>query len=87
MTRKKHYTRKRKKEKRTILFFGEGSSECFFLKHIRKIYDRNPDIKITIKDGGGGSADMVVANAIRCYGLFDEKIVVIDNDKASEEMQ
>lgn len=86
MIKRKHQNKKWKKQKRTILFYGEGASEDVFLRHLRKIYAHNHGIKITIKNGNGGSADIIVKKAINYYGAFDVRVVLVDNDKPKKEM-
>lgn len=86
MPKKKRHTQKKKKQKRTVLFFGEGADENAFLKYIRRLYAHNASVKITIRDGNGGSADMVVKKASNFTGDFDHRIAMIDNDKPQKEM-
>ena len=81
MPRKKQQKSIRKKQKRTILFYGEGASENVFLRHLKNIYANDLGIKITIKNGNGGSPDMVVRKAINREGDFGIRVVIVDSDR------
>ena len=81
MLRKNQRKSIRKKQKRTILFYGEGASENVFLRHLKKNYANDPGIKITIKNGNGGSPDVVVRKAINREGDFGLRVVVVDSDR------
>ncbi|MEK7118197.1 MAG: hypothetical protein AAB869_01160, partial [Patescibacteria group bacterium] len=66
--------------------YGEGFGEEVFLKHLRALYSRDSGVAVTVRYGRGGTAVDVILNAVREPGDFDRKIVVLDNDKGSEEM-
>lgn len=87
MSRTNPYKKPRRRAKRTILFYGEGSAEEVFLKHLRKTYAQNRGIAVTVKSGQGGTADGIVRKAFRYNpGGFDQKVVLLDNDKTRSEM-
>lgn len=86
MSRTNPYKKKRRSANKTVLIFGEGLHEELFLKYLQKLYSRNSGVAITIRNGKGGSAVDIVANASRELGDFDRRIVVLDNDKDPNEM-
>ncbi|KKR12278.1 MAG: hypothetical protein UT41_C0002G0052 [Candidatus Wolfebacteria bacterium GW2011_GWC2_39_22] len=86
MMQEKSITRKNRQANKTLLIFGEGLGEEVFLKHLRGLYAQKKNVRITIKAGKGGSADRIVIDASKERADYDERIVVLDNDKASSEM-
>ena len=86
MSRTNPYKKKRRRVKKTLLIFGEGSREEIFLKHLKKLYSYNRGVEIKIKKGKGGDAPGIVINADKVLGDFDRRIVVLDNDKSKAEM-
>jgi hypothetical protein len=88
MSRTNPNKKAKRKAKKTILFYGEGSTEEVFLKHLRKNYSRNSGVAVTIKNGQGGTADRIIKRAISCNPAgFDKKIAWLDNDKSKKEME
>lgn len=77
----KRYT---KNDKRTILLVGEGPADAAFLKHVKHLYDRNPEKKITIKASDGGSPHDIIDTAIRDRFSFEERYVLLDADLITE---
>lgn len=86
MSRTNPYKKKRRQASKTLLAFGEGFNDGIFLKHLKKLYAFNTDIAITVKKGKGGDAKSIVVEAIKTPGAFDKKVVVLDNDKPTNEM-
>lgn len=80
-------TMSRSKPKNTLLLYVEGYSEKIFLEHIRGIYARGNDVKVTIKSGSGGSPEAIVSEALREIGSFDRRAIVMDNDGKIKEME
>jgi len=62
-------------------------AEEVFLKYLRKVYARNKGVAVTIRREKGGTADGVVTSAIKFLGDFDQKVVVLDNDKPKQEIE
>ena len=87
MARTNPYKKPPRKAKKTILFYGEGSAEEVFLKHLRKVYARNSGVAVTIRNGQGGTADGIVEKASCYFGAFGKRIVLLDNDKPKAEME
>lgn len=79
--------KKQRVAKHTILVYGEGPNDKIFLEHLRGIYARNSNVKVTIRSGKGGSPKEIVTAAIKEMGAFDQRTVVIDNDKGAKEMK
>ncbi len=86
MSRTNPHKKKRRLAKRTLLIHGEGEEDCVFLKHLRSLYSQNSNSTCKINRGKGGSADSIVLQAIRSPGAYDKRIVILDNDKAKNEM-
>lgn len=57
-----------------------------FLKYLRGLYSRDSGVAVTIRNGKGGTATNIIANAVNEPGAFDRRIVVLDNDKSKQEM-
>lgn len=87
MSRTNPYKKKRRSVKSTLLVFGEGLHEEVFLKYLKSVYNRNSGRGVTIRNGKGGTAIDIVANALREPGDFDRRIVVVDNDKGQHEIE
>ena len=66
--------------------YGEGLGEETFLKYLKSLYSRDSGVAVTVRNGRDGTALDVILNAVREPGDFDRKIVIIDNDKGSEEI-
>jgi len=87
MSRTNPYKKKRRAASQTLLMYGEGLGEETFLKHLRSLYARDSGVAVTIRNGKGGNAVNVIIDASNAPGGFDNRIVVIDNDKGDAEMQ
>ncbi|HEY4503743.1 MAG TPA: RloB domain-containing protein [Candidatus Paceibacterota bacterium] len=87
MSRTNPFKKKRRAASRTLLVFGEGMCEEMFLKHIKSLYSYIANIAVTVRKGKGGTAFDVVIDSDKIPGDFDKKVVVLDNDKSTEEMQ
>lgn len=87
MSRTNPNKKKRRSASKTILVYGEGLAEEVFLKHLRGIYSYNQNIAVTVKRGRGGTADGIVMQAHRAQGAFNQRVVVLDNDKSKREME
>ncbi len=87
MSRSNPFKKKRRAASRTLLVFGEGLCEEFFLKHIKGHYSQNANVAVTVRKGKGGTAFDVVIDSDKIPGDFERKVVVLDNDKSVEEMQ
>ncbi len=81
MSRSNPLKSKKRKENKTILFYGEGLTEEVFLKYLRSLYAYNTGVKVTVRNNRGGDPVSMVANASNEPGFFSRKIVVLDNDK------
>ena len=69
----------------TILFVGEGKTECAFLSHIMSLYiSRGCGVSVKIRNAHGKGSDHVVDYAIRqCRNSdFDRVVVLLDSDMA-----
>ena len=86
MSRSNPFKKKRRVANRTLLIYGEGLDDETFLKYLRWLYSFGRNVQVTVRSGTGGSAVNVVIQAFREPGDFDRKIVVLDNDKESQEM-
>lgn len=86
MSRTNPYKKKRRSASRTLLMYGEGLGEEMFLKHLRGLYSRDSGVFVTIRNGKGGTATNIIINAVNEPGLFDRRIVILDNDKSEQEM-
>lgn len=78
--------KKRRAAKQTLLMYGEGLGEEMFLKHLRRLYNRDSGVSVIIRKGKGGSPKNVVIGAANEIGGFDNRVAVVDNDKGDEEM-
>ncbi len=87
MSRTNPFKKKRRVANRTLLVYGEGMCEEMFLRHIKSLYSYDTNIAVTIRKGKGGTAVDVIIDADKVPGDFEKKVVVLDNDKTSEEMQ
>ena len=86
MSRTNPNRKKRRSASKTVLIYGEGLAEEVFLKYLRGIYAFNSNTAITIKRGKGGTADGIVMQAGRAQGGFNQRVVVLDNDKGKREI-
>jgi len=86
MSRTNPYKKRRRAADKAILIYEEGLAEEMFLKYLRKLYARDSGVAVTIRNGKGGTADRVIKNAAQFVGSFDQRFVVLDNDKSSAEM-
>ncbi len=87
MSRTNPFKKKRRAANRTLLVFGEGLCEELFLKHLKRLYSYNSNVAVTVRKGKGGTAIDVVIDSDKIPGDFENKVVVLDNDKSSGEMQ
>lgn len=87
MSRTNPNKKKRRSASKTVLILGEGLAEETFLKHLKGIYSFNKGIAITIRRGRGGTADGITMQALRVQGGFNQKFVVLDNDKGKREIE
>ncbi len=81
MSRSNPSKNKKRKANKTVLFYGEGLAEEVFLKYLRSLYAYNTGVKVTVRNNKGGDPVSMVINASNEPGLFNRKIVVLDNDK------
>ncbi len=86
MSRTNPHKKKRRSASRTLLMYGEGLGEEMFLKHLRGLYSHNSGVAVTIRNGKGGTATNIITNAVNEPGSFDRRIVILDNDKSTQEM-
>lgn len=86
MSRTNPFKKKRRVANRTLLVFGEGMCEEMFLKHIKSLYSYSANIAVTVRKGKGGTAVDLVIDSDKIPGDFDKKVVVLDNDKSSEDL-
>lgn len=70
---------------KSILLFGEGKTEAFFLSHLRQLYG-GPNTAIKVEHGRGGSARTVVQGAIKIARLADYSgiVILLDSDRDDE---
>ncbi len=87
MSRTNPQKKKRCAASRTLLVFGEGLCEELFLKHLKRLYSYNANVAVTVRKGKGGTAVDVVIDSDKIPGDFENKVVVLDNDKSEAEMQ
>jgi hypothetical protein len=87
MSRTNPFKKKPRTAKRTLLVYGEGLEDEIFLKYLKgKYHLRDRGIAITIRNGKGGTPSAVVVSANNDPGIYDRRIVIIDNDKGKLEM-
>lgn len=87
MSRTNPFKKKKHRENKMFLVFGEGCDDEIFLKHLKILYhNRSSGIGIKICKGKGGTADGVVNDADKIAGAFKKRIVMLDNDKSKKEM-
>lgn len=77
----------RKIPKKTILVIAEGLRDSNFLKYLESLYTHRDRVKLTIRNGMGGTADGLVLETINSHGSYDNRVTVLDNDKKTEEME
>jgi hypothetical protein len=87
MSRTNPYKKPRRAASQTLLMYGEGLGEEVFLKYLKGLYARDSGVAVTIRNGKGGNAADIIIDAANAPGGFDRRIVVLDNDKDSIEMQ
>ncbi len=86
MSRSDPYKIKRRSASQTLLMYGEGLGEETFLKYLKGLYSRDTGKAIKIRNGKGGAPADIVTSAVNEPGDFDQRIVIIDNDKSAQEM-
>lgn len=77
---------KKRKPQISILIFAEGARDEIFIKHLNTLYSRDNDYNIKIDSGQGGTPTEIVKGCINYPGIYEERIVVFDNDKSEIEM-
>jgi len=87
MSRSNPYKKKPRFAKRTLLIFGEGLAEEMFLRHLKSLYSHDGGVRVKILRGKGGSPADIVVDAVKAFGDYDKKVVVLDNDKSADEME
>lgn len=87
MSRSDPYKKKRRVAKETYLLCGEGRRDLIFLRHIKNLYSRENDLRITIVNANGGSIPTIINYVRRLLGGFSKRIVMLDIDKSEEEIQ
>lgn len=73
--------------KKSILVIAEGFRDTNFMKYLDSLYTRSNKLNVIIRNGLGGSATSIVQQAINTPGDYDKRVVVIDTDKSTKEMQ
>ena len=86
MSRSNPGKQKRRAASKTLLVYGEGPAEQVFMTHLKGLYAEGNDVSVLIRKGKGGAADRIVIDADNTPGAFTRKIVVLDNDKSTTEM-
>lgn len=72
----------------TALVYCEGGHELWFTRHLRKTYSKTSisSTHFTILQGGGGSQDKLVIEALKIPGDFTRVLVKLDDDRPSQEI-
>lgn len=86
MSRTNPNKKKPRAAQKTLLMYGEGLGEEMLLSHLRRLYNRDSGVSVTIGNGKGGTPKSVVISAANKIGSFDHRVVIVDNDKNDEEM-
>ena len=70
---------------KSILLFGEGKTEAFFLSHLRNLYGV-PGTAVKVEHGRGGCVRTVVRGAINIASLADYSgvLILLDSDRDDE---
>jgi hypothetical protein len=73
----------------TALIYCEGAHDLAFLRYLILTYTaaRVTKTKFRTKQGKGGSPDTLMVEAIHTPGAFDRKLVKVDKDRTSEEIE
>lgn len=75
-----------RRAKKTKLTYSEGLHDFTFLKLLDEYYTDKNSLSVTIKAATGGSQDTIVRRCVNYEGGYDERFVVMDNDRDREEM-
>lgn len=59
----------------------EGLHEQVFLKYLKIQYNRGSGVRVSIKNGRGGSPDYLADQAIKDYSDYDKTFIIYDTDK------
>lgn len=75
--------------KKTALVYCEGAHDLAFVRHLIKLYADAGMVKFSIKSkqGKGGSPYMLVIEASNVVGSFDKRMVKIDRDRPTTEVE
>lgn len=73
------YAKEKRVVKKTILLYVEGLHEQTFLKYLVGEYNRGSGVRVSIKNGRGGSPDYLADQAIKIYSDYDSTIIVYDS--------
>lgn len=71
----------------TALVYCEGAHDLAFVRHIKKLYSNRSatNTRFKAQQGGGGSPDSIVQEALRIPDDFDRYLVKVDNDRTRAE--
>lgn len=86
MSRTNPYKKRRRSAHKTRLIYCEGLEDFVVIKYLRGLYSQDSGISCKVLRGKGGSADGIVAQASSVQGAYDDRRVVLDNDKPKAEM-
>ncbi len=78
--------RQLRKERDSIILYGEGETEALILDHIKNLYSKElKEKKVIVDHGGGGSSRSVLENLVKKHIAFGHVktpcLVLIDKDK------
>lgn len=76
------YAKEKRAVKKTVLLYVEGLHEQAFLKYLVCEYNRGSGVKVSIRNGRGGSPDYLVDQAIKIYLDYDSTFIVYDTDNS-----
>lgn len=75
-----------RRSKTTRLAYCEGPHDRTFLELLNKYYTDTNTLSVKIKSDTGGSQVAIVQHCINYDGGYDERFVVMDNDRDCDEM-
>ena len=83
MSRTNPYKRPRRAAKATALLVVEGETEEAFCKHLKRCYNRDCGLYVTIHNARGCSPDRIIdAARVKCAQAgFDRVFILIDEGK------
>ena len=87
MTRQHNKNKSKRVVRKTTLIYCEGMCDEIFVKHLKSLYLDREKIAVTVTSGNGGYPVKLVNDAITSIEAFDRRCVVLDNDRASQEME